>query len=71
MRPLKPALSRALGIAHRVRVDDPATEAALEALLRMREPRGRNGADTTPPPASPVGRVGGRGVSARRSGPNR
>lgn len=37
MRPLKPALHRALGIAHRVCADDQATEAALEALLAMRE----------------------------------
>lgn len=37
MRPLKPALHRALGIAHRVRTDDQATEATLEALLAMRE----------------------------------
>lgn len=32
LRPLKPALSRALGIAHRSRVDDAATEATLAAL---------------------------------------
>lgn len=37
MRPLKPALSRALGIAHRTRPDDQATEAALAALLQMRQ----------------------------------
>ncbi len=37
MRPLKPALHRALGIAHRVRTDDPATEGTLQALLAMRE----------------------------------
>lgn len=37
MRPLKPALHRALGIAHRVLVDDRAVEAVLEALLAMRE----------------------------------
>ena len=36
MRPLKPALSRALGIAHRTRPDDDATEATLAALLAMR-----------------------------------
>ena len=36
MRPLKPALSRALGIAHRARSDDEATEATLLALLEMR-----------------------------------
>jgi DNA-binding transcriptional LysR family regulator len=36
MRPLKPALSRALGIAHRARSDDEATEATLRALLEMR-----------------------------------
>jgi DNA-binding transcriptional LysR family regulator len=35
MRPLKPSLSRALGIAHRVRPDDEATEATLLALLEM------------------------------------
>ena len=32
-----PALTRALGIAHRGRVDDDATQATLEALLAMRE----------------------------------
>ncbi|MFY7973407.1 MAG: LysR family transcriptional regulator substrate-binding protein, partial [Rubrivivax sp.] len=37
MRPLKPASHRALGIAHRVLVDDRAVEAVLEALLAMRE----------------------------------
>ena len=37
MRPLKPALTRALGIAHRRQVDDDATQATLEALLAMRE----------------------------------
>lgn len=37
MRPLKPPLTRALGIAHRRRVDDGATQATLEALLSMRE----------------------------------
>ncbi len=36
VRPLKPALSRALGIAHRSRLDDGATEATLAALLKMR-----------------------------------
>jgi len=36
MRPLRPALSRALGIAHRSRPDDDATEATLQALLAMR-----------------------------------
>jgi DNA-binding transcriptional LysR family regulator len=36
MRPLKPALSRALGIAHRNRPDDEATELTLRALLGMR-----------------------------------
>jgi len=36
MRPLRPALSRALGIAHRTRPDDDATEATLAALLEMR-----------------------------------
>lgn len=36
MRPLKPSLSRALGIAHRARSDDEATEATLLALLEMR-----------------------------------
>ena len=37
MRPLKPALSRALGIAHRSRPDDVATQLTLEALLAMRD----------------------------------
>jgi DNA-binding transcriptional LysR family regulator len=36
MRPLKPPLSRALGIAHRARPDDDATQATLQALLEMR-----------------------------------
>lgn len=36
VRPLKPALSRALGLAHRARPDDGATEATLQALLEMR-----------------------------------
>ncbi len=36
LRPLKPALSRALGIAHRARGEDTATEAVLDALLEMR-----------------------------------
>ena len=36
LRPLKPALARALGIAHRARPDDAATQAALEALRQMR-----------------------------------
>ncbi|MFN9449436.1 MAG: LysR family transcriptional regulator [Rubrivivax sp.] len=36
-RPLKPSLHRALGIAHRVHTDDPATEAVLAALLALRE----------------------------------
>jgi DNA-binding transcriptional LysR family regulator len=36
VRPLKPALSRALGIAHRARSDDAATDATLAALLEMR-----------------------------------
>lgn len=35
-RPLKPALSRALGIAHRARPDDDATQVTLQALLDMR-----------------------------------
>lgn len=35
-RPLKPPLSRALGIAHRTRIDDDATEATLQALRAMR-----------------------------------
>jgi len=39
MRPLRPALSRALGIAHRTRPDDDATEATLAALLEMRSVR--------------------------------
>lgn len=37
MRPLKPALYRALGIAHRVHAHDQATEAAMEALLQIQE----------------------------------
>lgn len=37
MRPLRPGLSRALGIAHRTRPDDDATEVTLRALLRMKE----------------------------------
>ncbi len=36
MRPLKPALVRSLGIAHRVRANDAATEATLAALAEMR-----------------------------------
>lgn len=36
-RPLRPALSRALGIAHRTRPDDDATEVTLRALLGMQE----------------------------------
>ncbi len=36
VRPLTPALSRALGLAHRARPDDAATEATLQALLEMR-----------------------------------
>jgi len=36
MRALKPALSRVLGIAHRARLDDAATEATLRALSAMR-----------------------------------
>ncbi len=36
MRSLKPALSRALGVAHRARTEDDATEATLAALLAMR-----------------------------------
>jgi len=36
MRPLRPALSRALGIAHRARPDDEATELTLQALLKMK-----------------------------------
>jgi len=36
MRRLKPALSRALGIAHRSKTDDDATAATLAALLEMR-----------------------------------
>lgn len=36
-RPLKPALARALGIAHRARLEDQATQATLDALLVMRE----------------------------------
>jgi DNA-binding transcriptional LysR family regulator len=37
LRPLKPALSRALGIAHRARSDERATELTLAALLEMRD----------------------------------
>ena len=36
VRPLKPALTRALGLAHRARPDDGATEATLQALMEMR-----------------------------------
>lgn len=36
LRPLKPSLSRALGIAYRARSDDGATDATLQALLEMR-----------------------------------
>ena len=36
-RPLRPPLSRALGIAHRSRPDDDATEVTLRALLAMKE----------------------------------
>ena len=35
MRPLRPALARALGIAHRARLDDGPTEVTLRALLEM------------------------------------
>ena len=35
MRPLRPALSRALGIAHRARLDDGPTELTLRALLEL------------------------------------
>lgn len=35
-RPLRPALSRALGIAHRKRPDDDATKVTIEALMGMR-----------------------------------
>jgi DNA-binding transcriptional LysR family regulator len=34
-RPLRPALSRALGIAHRTRPDDDATAATIQALMGM------------------------------------
>lgn len=37
IRQLKPTLHRALGIAHRARMDDPATQATIQALLAMRE----------------------------------
>jgi hypothetical protein len=37
MRPLRPALTRALGIAHRARPDDDATEVTIGALLKMKE----------------------------------
>jgi DNA-binding transcriptional LysR family regulator len=36
MRPLRPALSRALGIAYRTRSDDEVTHLTLEALLKMK-----------------------------------
>jgi len=36
LRPLKPALNRALGIAHRAHLHDGPTEATLAALLQMR-----------------------------------
>lgn len=36
-RPLRPALSRALGIAHRQRPDDDATKVTIQALMGMRE----------------------------------
>ncbi len=36
-RPLRPAMSRALGIAHRTRPHDDATEVTLQALLGMKE----------------------------------
>jgi len=36
IRSLKPALTRALGVAHRARTEDQATEATLAALLEMR-----------------------------------
>lgn len=35
-RPLRPALSRALGIAHRKRPDDDATTVTIEVLMGMR-----------------------------------
>ncbi len=37
MRPLRPALTRALGLAHRAHTPDPATEAVLEALLQLKQ----------------------------------
>lgn len=40
VRPLKPALFRALGIAHRARLEDEATRLTLAALFEM---RGRSG----------------------------
>lgn len=42
MRPLRPAVSRALGIAHRTASIDDATEVALEALLGLKT-RGKDG----------------------------
>jgi DNA-binding transcriptional LysR family regulator len=36
MRPIKPAFFRALGIAHRARLEDDATQETLQALLAMR-----------------------------------
>ena len=37
MRPLRPALTRTLGLAHRTHAQDPATEAVLAALLQMKQ----------------------------------
>ncbi|RYG33551.1 MAG: LysR family transcriptional regulator, partial [Burkholderiales bacterium] len=37
MRPLRPALSRALGIAHRTGSDDETTEVTLRTLLKMKQ----------------------------------
>lgn len=42
VRPLRPAVSRALGIAHRTASIDDATEVALEALLGLKT-RGKDG----------------------------
>lgn len=49
-RPLKPALWRTLGLAHRARVDDAATEAVLAALAALAP----HGAPAAPVPATPV-----------------
>ncbi len=53
LRPLKPSLSRALGIAHRARPEDEATEATLQALLQMRAGRGSQDVALAPGRAEP------------------